>query len=332
MADRSNRQVMHDRFDQIPVPRAAVAAAITRGVKAAPLPHRLRKQLLAAAAALMLGTAGLAAFNPVVGQAFDNAAWLSSFYLLHGDRDHFNTFHVTGVAKGLNQTVTSHGLTVHLTEAYYAGATVGVTGEITGMTAAQRHMNGEDELSLAVGDTGATPVSLVSSDFQATKTGYRFRLRYDVTAAPTPSALTLPLHVTHIGPVAGRWSFNLKLHQPAPVVTTLGQQGLATGAAGVTFTPLTMTTDAHGAALRYRMTVDRQRDEPVAEIVALKDAAGHDLIDRRDGLVVHDAGAVNTLPLKQALVSGQAYTVTFGYTPVGGQHDERVALTLVLVP
>lgn len=213
MSEQQERQLIHEQFNRIPVPKDAVYAAIGRGVESAPRRHPLRNSLLALAATLLLGTAGVATLNPAVGQAISNVTWLSGFYLFNGRRDNFHNFHVNGKVKGLDETVTSHGLTVHLVEAYYSGNTIGVTGEVTGMNQKQLNLNGEDEFAFALKPTKAPHFSNSSYDFQQTKTGYRFSLVFRANGKIAPNQVTLPVAFDNLGGVAGAWQFELHMNK-----------------------------------------------------------------------------------------------------------------------
>ncbi|WP_262314908.1 DUF4179 domain-containing protein [Lacticaseibacillus parakribbianus] len=336
MDEQRDRQLLHDEFDQIPVPEALVHDALAQGVKKAPRQHRVRNGLLAAAAALALTTAGLAAFVPQVGQAFDNVGWLAAFYLRNGNDVNATAFHVNGVAKSLNQTATSHGITVHLVEAYYAGKIISVTGEITGMTERQINMNGEHELSYYAASTAKQHFFNDTYDFQETKSGYRFRLLYHATANTAPTSVTLPIRIQELGGVFGRWNFDLKMSQPAPVVTKLAGATYDFGVPGLTVAPVALIKYAHGAELQYRATGDsRYEHGETGEIgiMSIQDAQGHSLIDMSDGMTLGGPdGSLTDLALTKLPVRGQAYRVQVDYFVKGEKSAREVTKSIVLWP
>ncbi|MFD1394067.1 DUF4179 domain-containing protein [Lacticaseibacillus jixianensis] len=327
MDERQTRAKVHEMIDEIPVPTAAVNAAIGRGVAAAGKKRHWGKRLVLAAAVLVIGTAGAAAVNPAVGQAVSNAAWLGEFYLLHGGQNPARAFHVNGTATALAEQVTSHGLTVRLVEAYYSGKEIGITGEVTGMTHAQIYKNGEDELGLDNQITPLPGVEADSLDFAPTKTGYRFTETYRITRAKAPTSVRLPITITHINGVRGDWRFKLNFRQKPAVTHELS--GNYTLRPGVTLAPLQAVKYSQGAELRFSLKFDQEQYLDAA-ITDIRGADGHSLLDLSNGFDTKNG--VNSLPLKQLPNAGQSYRVRLDYQLKTQKRGHTVVREIVLVP
>ncbi|WP_156314259.1 DUF4179 domain-containing protein, partial [Lacticaseibacillus camelliae] len=301
------------------------------GVDAAPKRRRWGMRLLLAAAGVLLATGGAFAVSPAVGQAVgqavSNATWLSEFYLLHGGTNSARTFHVNGTAKALNQQVTSHGLTVRLVEAYYSGKTIGITGEVTGLTHEQIYRNGEDELGLDNQITPLPGVEADSLDFAPTKTGYRFTETYRITREKAPTSLRLPVTITHINGVRGDWRFRLNFQQKPAVTHELS--GNYTLRPGVTLVPLQAVKYSQGAELRFNLTFDQEQYLDAA-ITDIRSADGHSLLDVSNGFDTKNG--VNSLPLKQLPNAGQSYRVRLDYQLKTQNRGHTVVREIVLVP
>ncbi|WP_461218592.1 DUF4179 domain-containing protein [Lapidilactobacillus salsurivasis] len=307
MDEQETRQAVHEQIDQLEVPQDLVAAAIQAGIEQAgdkqakPRLRHFGRWILTAAAAVLLGVGGLAAVNPSVSQALSNVAWLTNFYVFQGAANHFSTLHVDGTAKALDQRVTSNGVTVQLVEAYYNGRKVGVAGEVTGLF---DHEKADETMAFDLSGTEPAKLRGVTSGFQATKTGFRFRTVYEVKSAQLPDRVVLPLNIDHINGIVGRWNFEITLDQKTGT-HALVQKAYDLDIPGGEIIPMSMTSFHEGAELVYRSTTTGDAD--VLGFNSIKNAAGQELIDSSDGFRV--GLGVNDLPLKAPLVQGQTYQV-----------------------
>lgn len=331
MTNINPRDELHDAIDQIPVPTAAVNAAIDQGIAAAPVKHRWRARLLVLAAAVLFGGAGLAAGTPIISQAVSNVAWLTAFYLRNGETDNFNTYHIDGVAKNLNKTITSHGITVKLVEAYYSGKTIGITGEITGLNTTDFDPNGEHELEMVTDDTPGKHLFHDMTDFQPIKHGYRFRQTYIVTSKTAPSSITLPFTIKQIGLTVGRWKANLKMSQPTPIVNIINDTTYDFGLKGITITPHSITKYAHGSELAFNIKADHTRYEADStSIDFIKNSSGQQLITNAGSFGSSDSR--NYLSMVRMPKRGEKYLVRCSYFLKGHKRANTVTKKMVIWP
>ncbi|WP_261807368.1 DUF4179 domain-containing protein [Lapidilactobacillus luobeiensis] len=311
MDEQETRKAVHDRIDQLDVPQDLVAAAIETGIDQASgkqvKPRRRRhlgRWILTAAAAVLLGVGGLAAVNPSVSRALSNVAWLTNFYLHHDD--HFNSFHVNGIAKSMDQKVTSNGVTVHLVEAYYNGRTIGYTGEVTGLTKAIDPE--QDWVPLDLDDTPAKNLTSSTSNFEPTKSGFRFHATFLVDKGEVPESVLLPIRISNVNGVVGRWNFNINLTQ-SQQKHAIQQKPYDLDLPGGEIIPVSMTTFASGAEFTFRTTTDGRYG--FIGISAIKTAEEDQLIDGTDGY--YASLGITHLPLKEPLVQGKTYHVVYQY-------------------
>ncbi|PFG04546.1 DUF4179 domain-containing protein [Bacillus sp. es.034] len=203
-----------EAYEKIEVPQEDVLKSIQNGMnRAESEPHKTKKKTAiwssVAAASLLVSSSFL---SPSLSHVMADVPLLGKVYETFNDSVG-RSLQSKELISELNQTASSKGIDVSITNAYYDGAVVGVTFKANGK------MNTEEKTGEVAGfyeifdgDQGISD-SKELVHMEKTDDGYIGHLQLSYPKSELPSDTTIPLEFKTIGGKEGNWRFDVPIKQ-----------------------------------------------------------------------------------------------------------------------
>lgn len=213
------KKLFQEKYDEIEVPQEDVQNAIRSGIQRANSSNekvgRARRIIISTAAAVTLlsssfifpSVSHVLADVPLVGQLYSNFNDLVGRNLASQQ-----------LITQLNETASSQGIDVKMTSAYYDGAIIGVTFDVTGDVQENERGKLTGFYEMFYGDeTIADSKELVH--MEPTDNGFTGQIQLYYPGEELPVDSTVPLEFLSIGNEEGTWKFDVPINQlPSEII------------------------------------------------------------------------------------------------------------------
>lgn len=175
------------------------------------------------AASLLTITLSSGFVHPSMNQVLASTPLLGGIYEQFGDKMGMHLAEQNLVTQ-LNEEVTKNGVTVKLTNLYYDGDVVSVTGHVSGDLSKGHNEPGEVSFDVNFehnkGDNDPW-LRGMSKDLQEAGKGYDFQWKLNYPYKKIKESFTLPITIHNINGIEGEWNFELPLTQEPSKVLVL---------------------------------------------------------------------------------------------------------------
>ncbi|WP_419882891.1 DUF4179 domain-containing protein [Peribacillus sp. B-H-3] len=205
-------------IDQIPVPKDKVFDAINKGLNKTDYRGKARKKVLAVTmvAAALLGitfTSGF--FNPTLNRVLANTPLIGGIFQQFNDETGVELANQNAVTQ-LNQAITSSGVTVKLTSAYFDGNVVSITGFVDKDVEKGHNEKGEVSFDVNFGHNEGDNDPWLNGKTTSIKkadNGYNFQWKLEYPYKTLKENSTLPITIHNINGIKGEWNFEIPIQQ-----------------------------------------------------------------------------------------------------------------------
>jgi len=176
-----------------------------------------------AAAAILTITLSSGFINPSMNQVLASTPLLGGIYEQFGDKMGMHLAEQNLVTQ-LNEEVTKNGVTVKLTNVYFDGDVVSVTGTVSGDLSKGHNEPGEVSMDVNFeNNKGDNDPWLrgMSTDMQEADGSYEFQWKMNYPYKEIKEAYKLPISIHNINGIEGSWTFNVPVKQEASLARTL---------------------------------------------------------------------------------------------------------------
>ena len=180
------------------------------------LSNKRNKKIAGIAAASILAITLSSGFiHPAMNQALASTPLLGGIYEKFGDKIGMHLAEQNLVTE-LDQAITQNGVTVKLTNVYFDGDVVSITGNVSGDL--EKGHNEPGEVSFDVnfennkGDNDPW-LNGKSTSLQEAATGYDFQWKLNYPYKDMSEEFTLPISIHNINGIKGEWNFNVPITQ-----------------------------------------------------------------------------------------------------------------------
>ncbi|MGM0901318.1 MAG: DUF4179 domain-containing protein [Bacillota bacterium] len=167
------------------------------------------------AASILTITLSSGFVHPSMNQVLASTPLLGGIYEKFGDKMGMHLAEQNLVTP-LTQEVTKNGVTVKLTNVYFDGDVVSITGNISGDLSKGHNEPGEVSMDLNFeNNKGDNDPWLrgMSTDMQAGDNGHDFQWKINYPYKSIKENFTLPISIHYINGIEGEWTFNVPLTQ-----------------------------------------------------------------------------------------------------------------------
>lgn len=215
---------------KIVVPKEKVFGAIDKGLKMSGQGRKIKKKKVlagSAAAAALLGITIASGFvNPTMNKVLANTPLIGGIFQEFNDSMGVELANQDAVTE-LNQSLTKNGVTVKLTNAYFDGNVVSITGFVDEDVDKGHNEKGEVSFDMNFehnkGDNDPW-FNGKSTDIRKVKGGYNFQWKMEYPYKTFKENSTLPITIHNINGIKGEWNFDIPIQQEKNSTLVIDQE------------------------------------------------------------------------------------------------------------
>ncbi|MGE8206800.1 DUF4179 domain-containing protein [Heyndrickxia sp. NPDC080065] len=211
-----DKQWFNDEMNKIDVPHHDVRTAIKQGITKAQKERKQGKKMMKRlkvpliASSLLIGVLGSGFVNPQMGRVLADVPFIGTFYS--------NFYFVDPVGQklserklvtALNQKANNNNIDVTVNSAYYDGGRISVTFKVDNL----KVDSDEFYFDFKIGDDSQKWQTAASNIGKVTSEGLIGHIQIDYPEKELPKKMTLPLNITSIQDIKGKWEFNVPIRQ-----------------------------------------------------------------------------------------------------------------------